>query len=186
MKRFSLAVLPALFVTPALAHTGPEAHGVLAVGLAHPFSGADHVLATVAVGLWAAGAGGRAMAGIPAAFLASMLGGFALALAGVWLPAVEPMILASVVVLGLVVAAALRPSPAVAASLVGGFALFHGHAHGAELAGVGALAFGAGLAAATTLLHAAGLGLGLLVARGAVARVLGAGTALVGAALMVG
>ena len=186
MKRFSLAVLPALLATPALAHTGPEAHGALAAGLEHPLLGVDHVLAMLAVGVWAAGLGGRALAAIPAAFLASMLGGFALALAGIWLPAVEPMILASVVVLGLAVAAALRPSPVVAASLVGGFALFHGHAHGAELGGVGALAFGAGLAAATTLLHVAGLGLGLLVARGAVARVLGAGTALVGAALMVG
>lgn len=186
MKRLSIAVLPALLATPALAHPGAEAHGALAAGLAHPLSGADHVLAMLAVGLWAALLGGQAVIGLPAAFVAAMLGGFALALAGVWLPAVEPMILASVVVLGLAVAAALRPSPAVAAALVGGFALFHGHAHGAEVAGAGALAFGAGFAAATALLHAVGLGVGLLVARGALARVLGAGTALAGAALLVG
>jgi urease accessory protein len=86
MKRLSIAVLPALFATPAFAHAGPEAHGALAAGFAHPLSGVDHVLALMVVGLWAAGLGGRAIAGLPAAFVAAMLGGFGLALAGVWLP----------------------------------------------------------------------------------------------------
>ena len=185
MKRIAIATT-ALFATPALAHVGPEAHGVLA-GAAHPFAGADHVLAMVAVGLWAASLGGRAVAAVPAAFVAAMLAGFGLALAGVRLPVVEPVVLASVVVLGLAVAMAVRPAPALAAALVGGFALFHGHAHGSELGGAGALAFGAGFVAATALLHAVGIGLGRLAgARGALPRLLGAGTALAGAGLIVG
>jgi urease accessory protein len=186
MKRLSIALLPAMFATPALAHTGSEAGSALTAGLLHPLTGADHVLAMIAVGLWAAGLGGRAVLAVPAAFVAAMLGGFMLALAGTWLPGVEPMILASVVVLGVAVAAALRPSPIAAAALVGGFALFHGHAHGAEMAGAGALAFGAGFAIATAALHAAGIGLGLSLLRGVPARLVGAGTALAGAALTIG
>lgn len=181
----ALAALPAIVATPALAHVGHETHG-LAAGLAHPLAGADHLLAMLAVGLWAAALGGRAVLAVPAAFVGAMLAGFGLALAGVALPAVEPTILASVVVLGLAVAAAVRPSPAVAAALVGGFALFHGHAHGAELGSAGALAFGAGFAGSTALLHGAGIGLGTLLAHGRVVRLLGAGTALAGAALIAG
>lgn len=186
MKRLSLAVLPVLFATPALAHVGAGAHGGLAAGLAHPVSGADHVLAMVAVGLWAASLGGRAVIGVPATFVTAMLAGFALALGGVWLPGVEPMIMASVVVLGLAVAAALRPSPVMAAALVGVFAIFHGHAHGAELGGADALGFGIGFAISTVLLHGAGIGAGLAMKQGLVTRLLGAGTALAGAVMMIG
>lgn len=185
MKRL-FAILPVLLATPALAHVGPGMHHGLAAGLAHPLSGADHVLAMVAVGLWAAMLGGRAIVGVPAAFVAAMLGGFGLALAGVWLPIVEPMIIASIVVLGLVVATALRPSPAIAAVIVAAFAVFHGHAHGTEFGSAGAAAFAMGFAGATVLLHAAGIGLGLALKSGVATRVLGAGTALAGALLMVG
>ena len=191
MKRISIATLAVLFATPALAHVGPGAPGSLAAGLLHPLSGADHVLAMIAVGLWAAALGGRALWLVPAAFVGTMLAGFGLALAGLALPAVEPMILASTVVLGLALAMALRPSPAAAATLVGAFALFHGHAHGAEtglgLGTAGALAFGGGFTAATALLHAAGAGLGLMLgARGVLPRLLGAGAALAGLGLIVG
>ena len=191
MKRLSIAALPILFATPALAHVGPGAHGSLAAGLAHPLSGADHVLAMVAVGLWAAALGGRALWLVPGAFVGTMLAGFGLALAGLALPAVEPAILASTVVLGLAVAMALRPSPAVAATLVGAFALFHGQAHGAEMGSglgtAGALAFGGGFDAATVLLHVAGATLSrMLGGRGVLPRLLGGGAALAGAGLIVG
>lgn len=184
MKRFSIATLAVLFATPALAHVEPGAPGSLAAGLAHPISGTDHVLAMLAVGLWAAALGGRALWLVPAAFVGTMLAGFGLALAGLALPAVEPMILASSVVLGLAMAMALRPSPAAAATLVGAFALFHGHGHGSELGTAGALLFAAGFVAATALLHAAGAALGLMLGgRGALTRLLGGGAALAGAAL---
>ncbi|OAP34872.1 HupE/UreJ family protein [Sinorhizobium americanum] len=175
---------------PAFAHLDPVEHGSLAAGLSHPFFGADHILAMVAVGLWAAQIGGRALWTVPAAFVGMMTVGFGLALAAVPLPFVEPAILASVVALGLIVAISVRLDVAPAAAIVGIFALFHGHAHGGELGSAGAWSFAIGFIAATALLHAAGLGLGIALARfssnGTLARLLGGVTALAGAALIFG
>ena len=61
----------------------------------------------VAVGLWAALKGGRALWVWPAAFVGVMLVGGALGMAHVAVPLVEPGILASVVALGLLVALAV-------------------------------------------------------------------------------
>lgn len=174
---------------PALAHVDPVAHGSLMAGLSHPFFGADHVLAMIAVGLWAAQIGRRALWSVPAAFVATMALGFGLAVGGVMLPFVEPAILASVVALGLLVAMAVRLDAAAAAAVVAVFALFHGHAHGGELGTAGAWPFAAGFIIATVLLHIAGIGIGLGVARlskGTLARLLGGITAAIGAALLIG
>ncbi|WP_026186862.1 HupE/UreJ family protein [Ensifer sp. BR816] len=175
---------------PAVAHLNPAEHGSLAAGLSHPLFGADHVLAMVAVGLWAAQIGGRALWAVPAAFVAMMAVGFGLALAAVPLPFVEPAILASVVALGLIVAMAVRLDAASAAAVVGVFALFHGHAHGGELGTAGAWSFATGFVIATALLHAIGVGLGIALRRlssnGALARLLGGATVLAGAALLFG
>lgn len=100
------AVAMALTASPAFAHLNPAEHGSFAAGFTHPLSGADHILAMVAVGLWAAMLGGRALFVVPAAFVGVMLLGFVAALLGMPLPFVEPVILASVVVLGLMVALA--------------------------------------------------------------------------------
>ena len=147
MKRLILAAATALVTTPAFAHLDPEAHGSFAAGLSHPVFGADHILAMVAVGLWAAVLGGRAVWALPSAFVAAMVAGFIASVGGVPLPFVEPMILVSVFVLGLAVALTLRLPVAAAAGIVGAFGLFHGHAHGGELGTAAALAFGAGFAA---------------------------------------
>ena len=175
---------------PALAHVDPVAHGSLMAGLSHPFFGADHVLAMIAVGLWAAQIGRRALWSVPAAFVATMALGFGLAVGGVMLPFVEPAILASVVALGLLVAMAVRLDAAAAAAVVAVFALFHGHAHGGELGTAGAWPFAAGFIIATVLLHIAGIGIGLGVARlshkGTLARLFGGITAVIGAALLIG
>ncbi|GKY88908.1 HupE/UreJ family protein [Sinisalibacter aestuarii] len=194
MKRLLPLVL-ALFATPAFAHLPPGEYGSFAAGISHPLFGLDHILAMVAVGLWASQLGGRALWAVPAAFVSVMVLGFVLAIAGLPLPFVEPMILASTVVLGLVVAMAVRTEIWVGAALVGLFALFHGHAHGGELGDAGALRFGIGFALATAALHAAGIGLGLWVGRlgarlggtGAILpRGLGALTALAGLGLAFG
>ncbi|SFH90307.1 HupE/UreJ family protein [Albimonas pacifica] len=192
MTRFltlALSGAAALAVSPAAAHVG--AHGVhgasesLAAGVLHPLFGLDHVLAMVAVGLWAAQVGGRALWMVPAAFVAAMTAGFGLSVAGLTLPSAEPMIVASVVALGLLVAAAVRLDVRVGAGLAALFALFHGAAHGAELGDAGAAAFGLGFVAATAALHGAGVALGLGLARlGPVAsRALGGATAAAGLAL---
>lgn len=182
----------ALTATPALAHLHPGEHGSFAAGFSHPLFGADHILAMVAVGLWAWQIGGRAVYIVPAAFVGTMLLGFALALAGIALPFVEPAILASVVALGLLVALAVRLPLAGSAAVVAAFALFHGHAHGGEIGAATEFAYGAGFALATALLHAAGIALGyglgrLASSRGqTLTRVLGGLTALAGAALVLG
>lgn len=181
----ALTVSVTAIATPAFAHLEPGEYGSFASGFTHPLFGLDHVLAMVAVGLWAALIGGRALWALPAGFVTGMIAGFALALAGVGLPLVEPMILASTVVFGLVVALALRTRVEVSAALTALFGLFHGHAHGAEIGQAGVFAFGAGFAVNTALLHLAGIGLGIAAIRlggqsRLVVRATGALTALLG------
>lgn len=191
IRRITLA-LAALAATtaPAFAHLNPEEHGSFMAGFSHPLFGLDHILVMVAVGLWAAQIGGKALWGVPAAFVATMAIGFGLAVSGVDLPFVEPAILASVVALGLLVAMAVKLDTAVAAAIVAVFALFHGHAHGGELGTAGTVSFGIGFVVATALLHIAGIGLGLGIARlsgGAIAaRIIGGLTALAGVVLAFG
>ncbi|WP_373352881.1 HupE/UreJ family protein [Pseudoroseicyclus sp. CXY001] len=163
--RYSLAALLTLAAAPAFAHVDPGEHGSLLAGVTHPLFGLDHVLAMVAVGLWGVLISRRAIWALPASFVGAMVAGYALAMAGLPLPVVEPMILASTVVLGLVVALALRTDLRIACGICAFFGLFHGHAHGAELGEAGALAFGLGFIAATAALHAAGAILGLALAR---------------------
>ncbi|WEX86062.1 HupE/UreJ family protein [Sinorhizobium garamanticum] len=192
MKRHILIAAAAVSTSaaPAFAHLNPAEHGSLMAGLSHPFFGADHVLAMVAVGLWAAQIDGRALWTIPAGFVATMALGFAFAVTGTPLPLVEPVILASVVAFGLIVATAVRLDAAKAAAVVGVLALFHGHAHGGEIGAAEIAPFAAGFMVATALLHAAGIGLGILLGKlsgnKALARLLGGFTAAAGAVLMLG
>lgn len=188
-KRISIAAAALAATTlPAFAHLNPEEHGSFMAGFSHPLLGADHILAMVAVGIWAAQIGGRARWVVPSAFVGTMAIGFMMALGGIDLPFVEPAILASVIALGLLVAMAARFPVSAAAAVVGIFALFHGHAHGGELGSAGALQFGVGFVIATALLHVAGIAAGLGVSRlGTVAsRIIGALTALGGLTLAFG
>ncbi|MDC7784460.1 HupE/UreJ family protein [Rhodoplanes sp. TEM] len=178
--------------TAASAHVGqaPHVHG-FGDGFVHPLLGLDHLAAMLAVGLWSATLGGAALLAVPAAFVGLLMIGAVLGAAGVPLPAVEPAITASVVVLGLLVALSVRLPLVPAALLVGAFGLVHGYAHGAEMPAAAApLAYGLGFVAATALLHAVGIGLGLGLGRlaqrrGAVraARLAGACVAGVGVVL---
>lgn len=156
-RTLPLALALGLAAAPALAHVDPAEHGSFLAGLSHPLLGLDHVLAMVGVGLWGAVLGGRARWALPTAFVGAMVAGFALALVGVGLPLVEPLVLASVLFLGLAMALLLQLPLGAALALVGLFGLVHGHAHGGELGTAGALAFGLGFVAATAVLHAAGL-----------------------------
>ncbi|MBO0664472.1 HupE/UreJ family protein [Jiella sp. MQZ9-1] len=162
MPKRTLLAFAALLATPlpAFAHFNPAEHGSLLAGLSHPLTGLDHIVVMLLVGVWAATFRGAGRLVIPAAFLVMMLAGFALAMAGVSLPFVEPTILASVVAIGLLVALAVRVPSLAAVAIVGIFAVFHGHAHGSELGAAGALSFACGFAAATAALHGAGLWLG--------------------------
>lgn len=189
LKRLSAtAAILAITTAPALAHFDPQAQGSFLAGVAHPLSGADHMLAMIAVGLWAAQIRGRACWAIPAAFVSLMILGFVLAIAGAPLPFVEPGILASVIGLGLLVALAVRLPAAISAMIVGAFALFHGHAHGSELGTATALTYGLGFLVATAMLHVVGIALGLLAGSRSptITRALGAATAAGGAWLAFG
>ena len=136
----------------------------LGAGFLHPLGGLDHLLAMFAVGFWAAQLGGRAVGVIPGAFLVVMLAGFGLGMVGTPLPLVEQAILASVVIMGLLIAAAWKLPLVVSCLIVGLFAICHGHAHGTEMPlALNGWAYAGGFAASTLLLHVAGLGLGLVV-----------------------
>jgi urease accessory protein len=179
----------ALAASPALAHVGVGATTSFVAGFTHPLFGLDHITVMIAVGLWAALKGGRALWAWPAAFVGVMLVGGALGMAHIPVPFVEPGILASVVALGLLVAVAADMPIAVGAVVIGAFALFHGHAHGSEVPeNTGGLEYVAGFALATAGLHAVGIGLALGLGphfRGLV-RAAGAFCALIGLGLAVG
>lgn len=161
LKKSALAfAILAASAAPAFAHLNPAEHGSFAAGFSHPLFGLDHILAMVAVGLWAALLGGRSVWLVPTAFVGTMMAGFAAALAGLGLPFVEPVIAASVVVIGLLALVALQVPTIVGMVMVGFFAFFHGYAHGGEMGEAGAWSFGAGFAIATGLLHAVGVGIG--------------------------
>jgi urease accessory protein len=192
MERSVRIVLPATFAlaaTPAFAHIGVGETTGFAAGLQHPLSGLDHVLAMVAVGLWAALKGGRAQWAWPAAFVGVMLIGGVLGAAHVPIPLVEPGILASVVALGLLVALAVDVPVWAGAMIVGAFAVFHGHAHGTEVpVAAGGIAYFAAFAAATVALHGVGIafGNGLGLRFRSLARLAGAASAAAGVGLIAG
>ncbi|WP_395350344.1 HupE/UreJ family protein [Variovorax sp. UC122_21] len=189
----TLALLAAtLLPLAASAHTGVDGglhHGLVA-GFMHPLTGADHLAAMVAVGVWSALSARRAWPDLlwaPLAFAGMLLAGALVGLAGLQLPAVEPMIAASLLVLGLLVAARVHLPAGVAMAVVGLFAVFHGVSHGHELAGEQDAALTlAGMVGATVLLHAAGIALGwaLRHANAWLPRIAGAAVVGLGATLL--
>lgn len=175
-----------LAVQPLSAHTTGGAIGGLGSGLGHPFLGIDHLLAMLAVGVWAYQLGGSALWKVPLVFVLTLLVGANLGLAGISLPFIEPMIAASLMVLGLFIAMKWRVMPLLASMLVAVFALFHGMAHGVEMPlAASPMAYVFGFSIATILLHA----LGALLAYGMlqtsqVALMRAGGVGLLGTGLM--
>jgi urease accessory protein len=159
-------------------------------GLSHPFSGLDHVLAMIAVGIWAAQRGGRALWLLPTTFVAMMAVGGLTGMIGMPLPMVELGVAGSVVALGLMVALTSHLSLPICMGLVGLFAVFHGHVHGTEMPETASgMLYGLGFVVATAVLHGIGLGLGRMMAdrRGRFAlRLGGAGIATAGILLAAG
>jgi urease accessory protein len=132
-------------------------------GLQHPWSGLDHILAMIAVGLWGAQLGNPAIWLLPIAFPMMMAMGAMMGLLGIPVPGVEIGIALSAIVLGTMILAQVRPKLAVAMAMVGVFAIFHGHAHGTELPpGQSGLLYSMGFVIATGCLHAVGIALGLV------------------------
>ena len=169
MSRFAFkllsVVLSCSLPSIALAHGGAEVGGGFMHGLMHPASGLDHVCAMLAVGLWAAQMGGRQIWALPLSFVLLMGLGGALAAHGLVLPFVELGVLLSVLLLGMLVAAAIRLPLWLGSSLVGLFAVWHGYAHGAEMVeSISGLTYASGFMLATALLHMSGIGFALAFA----------------------
>lgn len=172
----------------AQAHVAQGNLGSILAGLGHPFSGTDHILVMVAIGIWASQLGRRAVFILPVAFPLIMTLGAFFGVIGVPFPAVEAGIALSAVFLGAAVLLKFRANLRIAVPLIAIFGLLHGHAHGSELAPEqNALLFGAGFIAGTGLLHAVGIAFGLIRGRrwGNVAlRSVGAGVLAGGFALL--
>ncbi|WP_284416837.1 MULTISPECIES: HupE/UreJ family protein [unclassified Bradyrhizobium] len=159
----SVALLSAVSISPSLAHEQSGVGGGLASGLLHPLTGLDHLIAMVAVGIWGAQLGGVAIWVLPVVFPLVMALGAVVGILKIGLPVPELVIALSALILGLAVALRIRVPFAAAAAIVAVFAIFHGHAHGAELpSSANPLAYGCGFVVATGLLHACGITLGAL------------------------
>lgn len=184
LTRWIVPASLALFAGTASAHTGGHAVVGFASGIAHPFAGLDHLLAMLAIGLWAAQQGGRARWAVPAAFVAAMGAGGLLAWSGTALPQVETAIALSVLVLGLLIATRRQWAVPVGMAIAAGFALFHGYAHGLEMPQAASPAlYALGFVLATATLHGLGIASNLIGRRAV--QWAGAGIAATGLALMV-
>ena len=196
MKKFttvtsSLASL-LLFTLPfiVLAHTGVGATTGFSHGFWHPFSGIDHMLAMLGVGVWASQLSGRRRFLVPAAFVGTMQIGGIFGMAHVPFPMVELGIAGSVIAVGMLMALEMKMKTVYAALLVGLMAFFHGHAHGTEipLAASGAL-YAAGFTFSTICLHVFGVALGDALRslwQQKVLRAVGVATAVAGFVLLLG
>jgi urease accessory protein len=183
---WSIALLFLATCGVANAHPG-HVDGLLS-GLTHPLSGGDHVLALVAIGIWACQFGGRATWLIPSSFMALMGVAALVGAAGFALPWGETGIATSVLVVGLLIALSVRVSPLFGAMLVALFALFHGNAHGIEMpVGISGWQYGVGFVLVSVAVYGGGVLLGKQLHRhGWVLRVAGTAIAVSGAWLIAG
>jgi len=190
LTRSLMTILLLVAMQPLAAHTTGGAIGGLGSGLGHPFIGVDHLLAMLAVGMWAYQLGGSSVWKIPLAFVVTLLAGAGIGLAGLSLPFIEPMIAASVMVFGLLIAMRYRVAPVLACLMVALFALFHGYAHGIEMPlATSPLTYVAGFSIATIGLHGLGVMLAYVIHRTThtmLLRVGGMGLASTGLLLLLG
>ncbi|MCL2075806.1 MAG: HupE/UreJ family protein [Betaproteobacteria bacterium] len=187
LKPFLVTVF-ALASSAAFAHAGHSGEPGFLAGFLHPFLGADHLAAMLAVGIWSAMTTRRVWIA-PLAFVSLLLAGALLTgFAGFAIPAMEPMIAASLLVIGLLLAMRARLPIAIGSIVIGLFALFHGAAHGAELASAHPAAALSGMAAGTAMIHFAGIWLGFFLNRQRVfyARAVGGAISLFGIGLLAG
>lgn len=185
------AIATGMLLPPlAYAHVGIGETSSFLHGLAHPADGLDHACAMLAVGLWAAQMGGRSMWAVPLTFVGVMVLGGALPVLGIRLPFVEQGIVLSILLLGVLIAASIRLPLWLGSGMVGLFALWHGHAHGAEMpAWASGMPYALGFMLSTMSLHIAGIAFGLGMqwhrTRNQLMRLAGSGITLCGAYLVV-
>lgn len=180
----------AALTAPALAHTGVGSVNSFAAGLEHPLFGLDHLLAMIAVGLWAAVANPKLFWAAPLGFVIGMLGGGLLGMTAVTVPGIELMIGGSIVLFGVLTFFKLRTAALISFLAAAIFGAAHGFAHGAEMpTGAEAIQYASGFLIATVALHAIGAFIGLSTHRFKVVRIgqaAGGAVAIAGLVLMVG
>lgn len=160
---FTALVFCLLIASPALAHVEQGQAAGFVTGLEHPWSGLDHVLAMIAVGLWGAQLGNPALWILPVTFPMVMAMGAMMGLLGIPVPGIEIGIAVSAILLGVMVLGEVKPKLYIATVMVGFFAIFHGHAHGTELpAGQSGLLYSMGFVIATGVLHGIGILIGTI------------------------
>lgn len=181
------AVLLLMLNISLFAHTGVHEASGFSAGFSHPIGGADHVLAMVAVGLWAAMIGGRATWIVPVGFVSMMSVGAFMGIGGLEVSFVEEAILASVIAMGVLIAFGIKFNVVLSTVIVGVFAFFHGVAHGAEMPlNASGFEYGIGFIIATTILHIVGIAIGIALERfskRSISQVAGGAIALSGVAL---
>ncbi len=155
----SAALLALMVSVPALAHTGHDSATGLQAGLAHPFSGLDHMLAMLAIGFWAAMQKKSQQITIPATFIVFLAIGFFMAVNGMVMPLIEHTIAASLLVCGLIIATATRLPASASLILTALFACAHGQAHGVEVAAGSMMLFATGFMTSSAVLHLTGMGI---------------------------
>lgn len=163
-KSLFLSILGLLVFLPnfAFAHTGVGNTTGLASGFSHPIGGLDHLLAMIAVGIWAALMGDKATWVVPSVFVLLMLLGGILGVSGIKVPFTEIGVLASVIILGLFISAKIKTPVFISSLVVGLFAIFHGHAHGTEMPLASEpISYCFGFTMVTILLHIVGIAIGL-------------------------
>lgn len=191
IKKSSLFLFSILMFIPSvlLAHTGVGFTSGFLAGFSHPFGGLDHLLAMLAVGIWASQMSDRAVWAVPLTFVVVMLSAGALGMIGIAVPFVEQGILISVLLFGILIAVAARFPLGASAVIVGLFAIFHGHAHGEEIpAAITGLSYALGFGLATITLHGVGIGFGILftqIERVPVVRYAGIAITLLGIYLLI-
>ncbi len=157
-----VAVAVCLFLPAvACAHVEQGQAASFLTGVSHPWSGLDHILAMIAVGIWGAQLGNPALWILPVSFPMMMAVGAMMGLLGIPVPGIEIGIAVSALVLGIMILGEIRPPLMAAVVLVGFFAIFHGHAHGTELpAGQSGLLYSMGFVIGTGCLHGVGIAIG--------------------------
>ncbi|PCJ33202.1 MAG: urease accessory protein UreJ [Gammaproteobacteria bacterium] len=164
--------------------------GGFVAGLSHPVLGFDHLLAMLSVGILSAQMGGRSIWTVPATFVIVMLFGGMLGIQGWPLFLVESGIAFSVLALGIALSAEKKLSALIAMIFVGGFALFHGYAHGSEIPSLAnPVDYATGFILGTACLHIMGVLIGLLAEKlqhgRQLLRYIGAGIAGIGFHLLI-
>ncbi|WP_304056661.1 HupE/UreJ family protein [Nitrosomonas communis] len=163
---FALAFFPLIYPSFAYAHTGMVDQSGWVHGFIHPLGGLDHILTMVAVGLWAAQMAGRAIWLVPFTFVTVMTLGGVVGMIGIPFVGTELGIVISLLVFGMLIAAAIHLPLLISIMVAGMFAFCHGYAHGAEMPhNVSGLAYAAGFILATACLHACGIALTVLSGR---------------------